>query len=296
MSFLETLRFVSAHPLTHQHKLKAIARIARWQVGTRMLAGTYVYEWVNGSKFYVRRGETGLTGNIYVGLHEFPDMGFLLHFLRSEDFFADVGANVGSYSLLACAAIGARGIAFEPIPATCERLIQNLRLNNLDQRVLALNQGVGAAPGELSFTDDLDCTNHALATDEVHANAVSVPVTTLDTALFGRTPMLMKIDVEGYETPVLEGARATLADPSLRAVIMELNGSGVRYGYDEAHVLAVMLEAGFQTYAYDPLARTLTDLDGKNVDSGNTLFLRDLPFVRERLRTAQKVQVNGREF
>jgi len=48
---------------------------------------------VNGSKFLVKTGETGLTGNIYTGLHEFPDMGFLLHFLRAEDLFVDIGAN-----------------------------------------------------------------------------------------------------------------------------------------------------------------------------------------------------------
>jgi hypothetical protein len=36
------------------------------------------------------------TGNLYVGLHEFEEMAFLLHFLRRGDLFADVGANVGS--------------------------------------------------------------------------------------------------------------------------------------------------------------------------------------------------------
>lgn len=51
---------------------------------------------------------TGATGNIYVGLHEFEDMAFLLHVLRRTDLFVDVGANIGSYTILAGGAAGAK--------------------------------------------------------------------------------------------------------------------------------------------------------------------------------------------
>ena len=43
-----------------------------------------------------RKGMTGASGNIYFGLHEFEEMGFLLHFLREEDLFIDIGAYIGS--------------------------------------------------------------------------------------------------------------------------------------------------------------------------------------------------------
>ena len=84
---------------------------------------------------------------------------------------------------------------------------------------------------------------------------------------------LIKIDVEGYETPVLEGAQKTLEKHELNAVIMELNGSGSRYGYDEARILELMFSYGFKTYSYNPLARKLINLDGKNLNEGNTLFI-----------------------
>jgi thymidylate synthase len=61
---------------------------------------------------------TGATGNIYAGLHEFEDMAFLLHLLRSEDMFADVGSNIGSYTILASGVVGAKSVAFEPVPST----------------------------------------------------------------------------------------------------------------------------------------------------------------------------------
>jgi FkbM family methyltransferase len=295
MSLLNTIKFITGHPLNREHKLSSIIRFAKWQVGSRLAPGAIVYEWINGSKFLVKTGETGLTGNIYTGLHEFPDMGFLLHVLRAEDLFIDIGANVGSYTILACSAVGAKGIAFEPVPGTFNRLVENMRLNHLDERVKCINKGVGSQQGTINFTSDSDTTNHAVASGEQCDSIVTIEVTSLDAQLQGYSPSLLKIDVEGYETPVLEGAQETLKKQTLHSVIIELNGSGSRYGYDESRILELMLGYGFKTYSYNPLDRKLVNLEGKNLNS-DTLFIRDKSFVEDRLRASPKVVVNGQQF
>lgn len=296
MSLLNTIKFIISHPLNRERKLSSIIRFAKWQLGSRLVPGEIVFDWINGSKFLAKTGETGLTGNVYTQLHEFPDMGFLLHFLRAEDLFVDIGANVGSYTILACSAIGARGVAFEPVPSTYKRLVENMRLNNLDKKVNCINNGVGNQQGAIFFTSDSDTTNHALAPGEYCENRLTIEVTLLDTALRGEDPSLIKIDVEGYETPVLEGAQEILKNETLKAVIMELNGSGSRYGFEESKIIDLMLSNGFRTFSYNPLNRKLINLEGKNLNSGNTLFIRDIPFVNERLRVAPKVKVHGRQF
>jgi hypothetical protein len=86
---LNLLRFITSHPLNKDNKLRATVRFARWQISSRLTGARVVYEWINSSKFYVSHGETGLTQNIYTGLHEFADMAFLLHLLRSTDLFID---------------------------------------------------------------------------------------------------------------------------------------------------------------------------------------------------------------
>jgi len=96
-----------------------------------LVPGEVVCEWVNGSKFIARTGDIGITGNIYCGLWEFPDMAFLLHALRADDLFVD--ANVGSYTILASSAIGASTVCFEPVPDTHDRLYTNIRLNELEE-------------------------------------------------------------------------------------------------------------------------------------------------------------------
>jgi len=296
MSVLNTIRFVTGHPLNRGRKLAALARFLKWQLGSRLVSGTIVYEWVHGSKFFVKTGETGLTGNIYTGLHEYHEMGFLLHFLRSKDLFVDVGANVGSYTILAGFVIGARVLAFEPIQSTHHRLLENVRLNHLEERVECVNKAVGAKKETAEFTSDQDTTNHALAPGEQCDSKVIIETVPLDSALRGEVPLLMKIDVEGLEAQVLEGALQSLKNPDLKVVIMELNGSGERYGFDETRTVQMMLDHGFQAYSYAPFERRLVELQPKKRDPGNTLFIRDKSFVLNRLRTAPKVTVHGRTF
>jgi len=296
MSLIKTIKFVTSHPLNREHKLESMLRFAKWQIGSRLVPGEIVYDWINGSKFFVKTGEHGLTGNIYTGLLEFQDMAFLLHVLRSEDLFVDVGANVGSYSILACSVVGARGVAFEPVRSAWLRLVDNMRLNRLDEKLRCINKGVGATQGHLAFSTDSDATNHVLATSEQVSSMTTVEVTSLDAALHAESPALIKIDVEGYETAVMEGAQAILAKQSLHSVIMELNGSGERYGFDEVRVLELMFKHGFEAYSYNPLNRSLTNLAGKDLTKDNTLFIRDKSLVMERLRSSAKVSVNGKQF
>jgi FkbM family methyltransferase len=296
MGALNLLRFILDHPVNRGQPLAALVRFARWQLGSRLIGAAVLHDWVGGSRFVVRRGETGISGNLYTGLHEFADMAFVLHAIRPEDWFFDVGANVGSYTLLACAAGGGHGMAFEPLPETFRRLCDNLALNRLEDRVHACNIGVGAGPGRILFSAALDTMNHAIAPGESAAGAIEVPVLALDEAASGRVPTLMKIDVEGFETPVLQGASATLASTGLKAVIVELNGAGLRYGYDDDALLRQMLDLGFRTYAYDPTSRELTDCQGRRNTEGNTLFVRDLAFIQARLRDAPPFEVLGRRF
>jgi FkbM family methyltransferase len=296
MSMVRSLRFIANHPLNQGRKLRSLVRYAKWQVGSRLVGGVVVHDWVSGSRFMARAGETGLTGNIYTGLHEFSDMGYILHALRSSDLFVDVGANAGSYTLLACAAVGARGHAFEPAPDTYRRLIDNVRLNGLEDRVVCHNAGVGGSEGVVRFTSGMDTISHVSAHGEDGNNIIEVPMCTLDTAVAMEEPTALKIDVEGFEAAVIAGARNTLAKPSLHSVVLELNGSGSRYGFDEAEVLKAMLDFGFRSYAYDPFRRSLRDLGGKNMASGNTLFIRDLEWVTERVSTASPRRIFDKDI
>ena len=296
MSLLKTFNTIVNHPLNRTCKIRAISSFIRWQLGTRLLTGAVAVPFVNGSRLLTSRGMHGATGNIYTGLFEFEDMSFLLHFLRRNDLFVDVGANVGAYTVLAGSVVGSRCIAVEPIPGTFQHLVDNVNLNRIYETTECLNIGIGRTAGTLRFTSKLDSENHVVSESSAQTGIIEVSVQTLDDVVADRRPMLIKIDVEGFETEVVAGAERILSQESLLAVIMELNGSGARYGFDEALLHKRILDHGFKPFSYSPFSRDLLALNNKNVEAGNTIYVRNVADVAERLQTAQPFVVCGREI
>jgi FkbM family methyltransferase len=288
-----TARWLWTHPIASQDRAAALTRWARWQIGSRILPGPVVVPFVEGTVLLVAPGMSGATGNVYAGLHEFPDMAFLLHFLRPGDLFVDVGANIGSYTILAGGVRHADVIAVEPVPVTFRRLEANVRLNRLEGHVRTVNAGLAATGGVLKFTSSLDCVNHVVADGEDHASDIlDLPMMTLDELTKDRGPALIKVDVEGYETEIFRGGRLTLGRPELQAVIVELNGSGMRYGFDETALQSELESFGFRPYQYEAFARQLTPLVGKSA-VGNTLYVRDLPAVQARVNETPPIHVHN---
>lgn len=286
-AILRTGRFIAAHPLTRDRRLAAFARFARWQIASR-LHSEVVVPWIDGTRLAVRRGMHGVTGNIYCGLHEFTEMAFILHLLRAGDLFADIGANVGSYTVLAAGVCGARVIAVEPGSAARAALARNIALNRLGDRVRVEAVALGASIGELAFSMGQDTTNH-VSSDSEGGPHQRVRQTTADLLFTDETPLAMKLDVEGYEAAVLAGAGATLGDPGLKALIVELNGSGSRYGFDDQRTHRSLLQCGFAPCDYDPMSRLLAAQDG--FSRQNTIYIRDTDWVRHRLETAPSFKV-----
>jgi FkbM family methyltransferase len=275
---LTTLRYILRHPLNRGTPFAALLRYLRWQIGSRLVPGPVVIDFI-GVRLIARRGGNA-TGHVYSGLHWFSEMGFCFHLLRPGDVFVDVGANIGTYSLPA-AARGATVIAFEPGPEAFAELTANIRLNSLP--IDARNQAVGAEAGVLPFSIGQDTVNHAALPGEPFRE---VPVVVLDEAV--DTAFLVKIDVEGFEGAVMAGGPRVLQ--SATAVIMELGGGGALYGYDEDAIRAQMVRWGFEAVGYDPLRRTLT----APVPGEDAMFVRDRERVVERLRTATPLPVLGR--
>lgn len=284
------------HPLSRHRPLPAIWRFVSWQVSCRLATQAVVKPWVNGTRLRVRRGETGLTGNLYTGLFEFADMAFVAHCLRRSDLFIDVGANAGAYTVLASGVAGAQTVAFEPIPETCQRLRLNISLNDLDQLVSVYECALGAHTGRLRMSRYADTTNRVIdsaTTERDSSGETDVCVRDLDSVLADQNPAIIKIDVEGFELPVLQGATRTLENPVLKALLVEMNGSGVTYGFSELEIVSTLTRYGFSAATYDPWKRSLLACDFQRQMQGNALFVRDIDWLAERCRNGQTLNVYG---
>lgn len=160
---------------------------------------------------------------------------FILQFLSEGDTFIDIGSHFGFYSLLGAHLVGSTGmtISCEPMPRTREMLIKNMEAHVAAGYSSIVPKALGRRPETVEFKDfgilgsafatSMDPRSSAM-TDH---STVKVEVDTLDNVLEGkeiRQNMLIKIDAEGAEEAVLEGARKTIMKyrPSL---ILELGDS-----------------------------------------------------------------------
>ena len=278
-----TLQFIVNHPLTRRRPVSALARYFAWQVGSR-LKRDHVHRWISGTRLAARSGMTGATGNIYCGLHEFADMGLVIHALRPGDLFLDIGANVGSYTVLASGVCGARTIAFEPDPGTAVTLRRNVAINSIDNLVQVQETALGAHAGEVAFTVGQDTTNRVAGSGDGETRLVRL--SRLDDISGVQAPTLIKLDVEGYEEQVLAGAGAVLAAPSLLAIETEAQ---------DDRTIDMIKSFGFARRYYDPWTRRLSTQPG-GPHASNALFVRDEATLAARLAGAPHRRICGQDL
>jgi FkbM family methyltransferase len=177
-----------------------------------------------------------------------------------DALMVDVGANVGLASM-PVAAMGRGVVAFEPVPSNLRAYMLSVCVNGFADRVTLVGAAVGASSGVVDiFVPRGRADNTALGKDVSTANvggeadSIRVPVVTLDTTLRPedvRRIWLLKIDVQGYELRVLEGARAVLgALPPSAWVVAEhdpklMAASGLA---DTTADIAFMASLGFSAH------------------------------------------------
>lgn len=199
-----------------------------------------------------------------------PDMIQWLDGIPQDAVLWDVGANVGVFSLYAAFCRKARVLAFEPSAANFHVLARNIQLNHLNERVtcycIALSgttelgilnlssPAMGTAmsqfgkPGEMSrYWTGGDAAAHGMIgfTMDEFIKRFDPPF-----------PTHLKMDVDGLEWPILQGAANTLRDPRLRAAMIELS---LTDHAERARAMTLMEDSGFKFVSHGEAQGTETE-------------------------------------
>ena len=152
---------------------------------------------------------------VFVGRHRLPAA--VMANVRPGDWAVDVGANVGSVSGQLCRAVGRDGLvwAFEPIPRNVARLRRLAEVNDLAQlRVFDCALGPSTGTASIGLPGPGGSGHASFTASWIRDGRLDVPTRRLDeltTDVDHRRPLrLVKLDVEGFEREVLEGAEDTL--------------------------------------------------------------------------------------
>ena len=196
----------------------------------------------------------------------------------AEKNFIDVGANIGYFSCLMSKLAGPAGnvLAVEPEPQNLRLLERNIKFNNLTN-VVVHPCALGASDGSamLGLYKSSNRGRHSLLEKDAKSR-IRVPVRTLDDVARNcernvSSWSLVKIDVEGYEGFVIDGAKQTL--PRIETLVMEFSPAFLKNaGCDPASTLHIL--SGYFSRIYRIESADLVKVTAKDcLRSGNQMEL-----------------------
>lgn len=164
---------------------------------------------------------------------------FVLNHYKDYNLFLDIGANVGTYSFL-LAGKGMRCHAFEPVKENFNSLRINIQLNKFEDLISIYPFGLGKFTSEVDFIFEskntgashmVDAYTDYVETKGEIAVKVRSEIKTLDSVVSAinfkqEDKILIKIDTEGMEIDVLEGAKHFLTDHPHFLIVMESKHTG----------------------------------------------------------------------
>ena len=207
------------------------------------------------------------------GYYELLELDILELLVPTCETFVDVGANVGVYTCVASrCSPKTRVIAFEPVPENFGYLQRNIDRNGLRNEVIVERVALGEADGELRISLDEGSigTHHAVRSGPIDsASSITVPVRSLDSYMEERHETrvdLIKVDVEGYESAVLKGARRLLEDQRPSLLVEFIPRDILRAGYNPRQFLELLFHSYGDVFLIDEARSRLLPCVGGSSD------------------------------
>lgn len=214
-------------------------------------------------KMYVDTRDIGIAPHLMLdGYWEMWVTEALVSLARKGMVVADIGANLGYFSLILADIVGPDGKvhAFEPNPRMTGLLHRSLSINGFSQRVDVHQLALGTeCEGEVALIVPPEDPKNAYIVpmvEDLPENGVAVPLARLDGRLDWSTIELIKVDVEGAEQLVWAGAQGLLDSGALKVVVLEF--AAARY-HDPEGFLRTLMAPGF-SLAYIHVKRGIVDI------------------------------------
>ena len=207
---------------------------------------------VQGNKMFLDPGDS-LELSIR-GIYGELDTEIVKNEIKPGDIVIDVGANIGYYTLIFAQLVGNTGkvIAFEPETKNFEILKKNIAINNLSNVILE-KKIVSNAKGKTKlFLANSGIVGHHTNPTIHNTNYIEVDSITLDDYLhennLSEKINFLKIDVEGAEIKVLDGAKTILKNQDLK-IFTEFNRKVIeKLDMDPKNFLSILTDNGFKLF------------------------------------------------
>ena len=192
--------------------------------------GTVLVQTIHGVKYFIDPNDFIMGPQMLVYRQWEADLSkFVLASVDKDSIFVDIGANFGYFTCLAGSKIGQAGsgqvISVEPNPKMYDLLLRNIQINWSMCSVNHFNLAVSDQDGYAKLVVPSSRAANARISDTKQGDTNSISLITetrrIDSITTGKSVDLMKIDIEGFETPALMGARETISMSPNITILME---------------------------------------------------------------------------
>jgi FkbM family methyltransferase len=217
-----------------------------------------------GPKIYVDSNDLSLTPHILLdGYWEEWITSAFLKEIRPGMSVVDIGANCGYYTLLACKAVGPKGLvmAIDANPRMCDLVNRSLAVNGFKDRAKVVNAAVLDKSGQIDFVVPRKYMGGATITreginpleylEDDTCDIVKVDALPLHEITGGRPVDVLKIDVEGAEPAVFGGSAKLFQSAERMKVFMEFNPGFFASRGDAARFMDQVYHLGFEVKLID---------------------------------------------
>lgn len=223
-------------PDFHHNPVTAIFKRISWRLRWLITQEPFIIPLDEALKIMIPKSGSGAS-IYYRGCSEPETADFMHRFLRPKMTVLDVGAHIGEYTLMAAKIVGIAGQvhAFEPQPRMYEILCKNIELNhlsNVQAHPLAISNSSGKVEFEICNEPSMSSIRRQLDSDR---EICIVEATPLDDSWSNPQVKvdLIKVDVEGAEKLVFEGASELMSRPPQEAPTWIFEYAPVAYaGFD----------------------------------------------------------------
>lgn len=183
----------------------------------------------------------------------------LEHLSKSAALFIDIGAYAGFCSLIAARANpNLKALAYEIVPENFLLLLQNVIANDLAQRIDARLRGIGETRGSLKVPKEFRAASlmSSISLGSEFLDGVSIAIEPLDDELANASgPILIKIDVEGFEDRVLRGGVSVIRRHRPDIICEILPGAHEIC----ASIAEILSPLGYNWFCFEPSGAELRD-------------------------------------
>ncbi len=283
-----SLRNLFSFPYNKTHPFFAIVRFIEWKFIRLFKLKDYKKDLWQSRSIYLNYDSFQSMWIMYNYIVDWEEFNLISDYVKNGDVVADIGANMGFYTIWMSKFIGEKGSihSFEPDSKNFQRLNQNIAINKLNEHVLANEVAVSDSAGTISFTKNLDGENH-ISKLGVENTKVITSVSLDDYFQEKKLSRIsyMKIDIEGFEYMALMGASGLLKNRSIDIIQIEINKAMVHSGIGVEKLLQLLEQYDYTLCRYDVKGKKLVEM-GYNDLRENYFAVHDIEKINQKLKIA----------